>query len=145
VDTDRQRLDRLIHTTVPRLRIFDRHDHHTDSPGAAEMRRVSTYDVFLDSVLAHAQNLGCTGVAIEVSSRPAPNGIACDEFLVSRLPAFGFRLVDVYRDDRDAGRTFPGAGFGAGAATGPGAAAASTHMPHGERLSTVCAVAVDEG
>jgi len=135
VDTDRQRLDRLIHTTVPRLRIFDRHDHHTDSPGAAEMRRVSTYDSFLEGLLSHAQNLGCTSLAIEVSSRPAPNGVACDELLVSRLPAFGFRLLDVYRDDREPIRTFAGVGAGA---TG-------SHAPQSERLSTVCAVAVDEG
>jgi hypothetical protein len=135
VDTDRQRLDRLIHTTVPRLRIFDRHDHHTDSPGAAEMRRVSTYDGFLDSLLSHAQNLGCTSLAIEVSSRPAPNGVACDELLVSRLPAFGFKLMDVFREDREPTRAFAGAVAGGSA----------THTPHAERLSTVCAAAVDEG
>jgi hypothetical protein len=101
VDTDHQRLDRMIHTTVPRLRIFDRHDHHTEALGAVEMKRVSGYERFLDDVLAHAQNLRCTAVAIEVSGRAAPQGKPCDELLISRLPAFGFTLLDTHRSVRE--------------------------------------------
>jgi hypothetical protein len=125
VDADRQRLDRLIHATVPRLRIFARHVHRTISLGAAERDRVDAYASFLDSILLHAQYLGCAGIAIEVSSRPMPQGIAWDELLVSRLPAFGFTLVDVHREV--AGDT------------------ASSVMQQSEPLSTVCASAVDEG
>jgi hypothetical protein len=128
VDTDHQRLDRMIHTTVPRLRIFDRHDHHTEALGAVEMKRVSAYEKFLDEVLAHAQNLRCTAVAIEVSSRPAPQGKPCDELLMSRLPAFGFTLLDSQRSVRDAIGT-------------PGTITARPREP----LTLVCAVAVDRG
>jgi hypothetical protein len=126
IDLDRQRLDRMIHTTVPRLRIFDRHDHHTESLAAVEMRRVATYEKFIDSLLAHAQRLQCTAVAIEMSNRPAPQGMPCDELLVERLPAFGFKLLDVDRSIREASGV-PGSG---------------NACPR-EWLSTVCAVAID--
>ncbi len=127
IDLDRQRLDRLIHTTVPRLRIFDRHDHHTESLSAVEMRRVATYERFVDSLLVHARNLRCTAIAIEMSSRPAPQGTPCDELLVERLPAFGFKLVDVDRSIREATGT-------------PGTVTARPR----EWLTMVCAVAIDE-
>jgi len=125
IDLDRQRLDRMIHTTVPRLRIFDRHDHHTESLAAVEMRRVATYERFVDSLLAHAQRLQCTALAIEMSTRPAPQGTPCDELLVRKLPDYGFKLLDVDRSVREA--------------TGiPGSASARPR----EWLSTVCAVAL---
>ena len=125
IDLDRQRLDRMIHTTVPRLRIFDRHDHHTESLAAVEMRRVATYERFVESLLAHAQRLQCTALAIEMSTRPAPQGTPCDELLVQKLPDYGFKLLDVDRSVREA--------------TGiPGSASARPR----EWLSTVCAVAL---
>jgi hypothetical protein len=127
MDLDRQRLDRVIHTTVPRLRIFDRHDHHTESLVSVEMRRVATYERFVDNLLAHAQQLGCTAIAIEMSSRPAPHGMPCDELLVERLPAFGFKLLNVDRSIREATGT-------------PGTVTARPQ----EWLTMVCAVAVDE-
>src|SRR5262249_10003446 len=102
IDVDRQRLDRMIHTTVPRLRIFDRHDHHTESLAAVEMRRVATHGPFTDSLLSHARQLQCTAVAIEMSSRPGPQGTPCDELLVQQLPNFGFKLIDVDRSVREA-------------------------------------------
>jgi hypothetical protein len=126
IDLDRQRLDRMIHTTVPRLRIFDRHDHHTESLAAVEMRRVATYERFVESLLAHAQRLQCTALAIEMSTRPAPQGTPCDELLVQKLPDYGFKLLDVDRSVREA--------------TGiPGSASARPR----EWLSTVCAVALE--
>ena len=125
IDLDRQRLDRMIHTTVPRLRIFDRHDHHTESLAAVEMRRVATYERFVDSLLAHAQRLQCTALAVEMSTRPAPQGVACDELLMQKLPDYGFKLLDVDRSVREA--------------TGiPGNASARPR----EWLTTVCAVAL---
>lgn len=127
IDLDRQRLDRMIHTTVPRLRIFDRHDHHTESLAAVEMRRVATYERFIDSLLAHAQRLQCTAVAIEMSSRPAPQGTPCDELLVERLPAFGFKLLDAERSVREAAGV-PGSG---------------SARPR-EWLTTICAVALEQ-
>jgi hypothetical protein len=127
IDLDRQRLDRMIHTTVPRLRIFDRHDHHTESLAAVEMRRVATYERFVDSLLTHARQLQCTAVAIEMSGRPAPQGTPCDELLVERLPAHGFKLLDVDRSIREA--------IGA-----PGSASARPR----EWLTTICAVSLDQ-
>jgi hypothetical protein len=125
IDLDRQRLDRMIHTTVPRLRIFDRHDHHTESLAAVEMRRVATYERFIDSLLAHAQHVQCTAIAIEMSSRPVAQGTPCDELLVQRLPEFGFKLLDVDRSVRETPAVPGGSGGHAR-----------------EWLATVCAVAL---
>jgi hypothetical protein len=125
IDLDRQRLDRMIHTTVPRLRIFDRHDHHTESLAAVEMRRVATYERFVESLLAHAQRLQCTAIAVEMSTRLAPQGVPCDELLLQKLPDYGFKLLDVDRSVREA--------------TGiPGSASARPR----EWLTTICAVAI---
>lgn len=127
IDLDRQRLDRMIHTTVPRLRIFDRHDHHTESLAAVEMRRVATYERFIDSLLAHAQRLQCTALAIEMSSRPGPHGLPCDQLTVSRLPFYGFKLLDLDRSVREP----------------VGAPGSSSARPR-ERLTTICAVAITD-
>jgi hypothetical protein len=62
--------------------------------GAAQV----PYETFIDSLVMHAEEQRCCGVAIEMSSGVSPAGSRYDEYLSHRLSAFGFEPMGRWVD-----------------------------------------------